>query len=260
MLIECEVKDMDILKQSTATIITIFMVSSVDHLSGKTGLGSALTVYLAKSGTGFSAITPVVTELAYGWYSITLTSTHTNTLGSLLLHVTGSGADALDKEYKVVTNTFDSLVNSVWQYTDRTLTYSQNNILSVNAAELGITRGDTFVYVFEDLDLTDYDNVFFTLKVNYKDSDCDAILQIDEATGGLIVNGQKPTDPTLCDLTINNDKTTATLTIDASVTKNLPYSDNLFVYDLQMVTDQDVVVTPLIGEACVIRDVTRRIV
>lgn len=91
---------MRLLKQSTARNVEIFMTDSADHITGKTGL--TLTIAASKDGGAFAAITPTVTELSYGWYSLALTTAHTDTLGDLAIHVTGAGADPTDLVAQVV--------------------------------------------------------------------------------------------------------------------------------------------------------------
>jgi len=70
------------------------MVDSTDHFTGKTGL--TVTVTLSKNGGAFAAAGGTVTEIASGIYKIALTTTDTNTLGDLVFHCTGTGADATD--------------------------------------------------------------------------------------------------------------------------------------------------------------------
>lgn len=91
---------MALLKQSTARNRAILMVQSSDHISGATGL--TLTIAASKDGAAFGSITPTVTELANGWYSLALTTSHTGTLGDLALHITSSGADPTDIVDQVV--------------------------------------------------------------------------------------------------------------------------------------------------------------
>ena len=83
-----------ILKQSTAANLPVLMVGSADHITGLTG--ATLTITASKNGAAFSAITPTVTELANGWYSLALTAAHTDTAGALALHVTTASADPAD--------------------------------------------------------------------------------------------------------------------------------------------------------------------
>jgi hypothetical protein len=97
---------MQLLKQSTAVSVTVLMVSSTDHIAGKTGLSAGLTIYATKAAGTPAAITPTVTELdsanVPGLYKLEFTTTHTNTLGELQLHITGSGADPTDVKFQVV--------------------------------------------------------------------------------------------------------------------------------------------------------------
>lgn len=93
---------MRLLKQSTAYNLTVFMTDSTDHVTGKTGL--TLTITASKDGAAFASITPTVTELATGWYKLALTTSHTDTVGDLALHITSTGADATDVVMQVRAN------------------------------------------------------------------------------------------------------------------------------------------------------------
>lgn len=96
---------MDLLKQSTAVTVMVVMITTTDHIAGKTGLSAGLTIYASKAGTAPAAITPTVAELDSvnmpGWYSLALTTAHTNTLGELGLHITGSGADPTSVKFNI---------------------------------------------------------------------------------------------------------------------------------------------------------------
>jgi hypothetical protein len=83
------------------------MADSSDHIAGKTGL--TLTITASKAGAAFSSISPTVTELASGWYKLALTTSHTDTLGDLALHVTGTGADPTDLVMQVSARVNDDL-------------------------------------------------------------------------------------------------------------------------------------------------------
>lgn len=85
---------MRILKVSTARDIMVFMTDVTDHVTGKASL--TLTITASKNAGSFSSITPTVTDQGNGWYKLELTTTHTNTLGDLALHITGTGADPSD--------------------------------------------------------------------------------------------------------------------------------------------------------------------
>lgn len=85
---------MRLLKQSTAASVMVLMVDSTDHVTGKTGL--TLTITASKNGAAFGSISPTVNERGSGWYGLQLTTAHTDTLGDLALHVTGTAADPSD--------------------------------------------------------------------------------------------------------------------------------------------------------------------
>lgn len=87
------------LKQSTARNVLVFMTDSTDHVTGKASL--TLTITASKDGAAFASISPTVTERGNGWYSLALTTSHTDTLGDLALHVTATGADPSDVREQV---------------------------------------------------------------------------------------------------------------------------------------------------------------
>ena len=79
---------------SAARNMSVLMVDSVDHVTGKTGLTPS--VELSKNGGAFASIAPVIAEMAYGFYRVELTASHTDTEGDLVLHITAAGADPAD--------------------------------------------------------------------------------------------------------------------------------------------------------------------
>lgn len=101
------------LKQSTAVNITVLMVDSTDHVTGKTGLSAGLTIYATKGAGTPAVITPTVTELdstnVKGIYKLAFTTSHTDTLGELQLHITATGADPTDVKWQVSANLMDDL-------------------------------------------------------------------------------------------------------------------------------------------------------
>src|SRR5215831_21000236 len=82
------------LKQSTTYTRMFLLISSSDHITGKT-LASP-TVNLSKAGGAFAAAGGTITEVANGWYKIALTTTDTNTVGDLAFNITATGADNTD--------------------------------------------------------------------------------------------------------------------------------------------------------------------
>lgn len=92
---------MRFLTQNTARTIMVFLVSSVDHISGLSGQAASLTITESKNGGAFSSITPTVSDLGNGWYSIALTATNTNTAGDYALYITCAGADPIKEIFNV---------------------------------------------------------------------------------------------------------------------------------------------------------------
>lgn len=88
------------LTQSQSANVMVLLIQSSDHITGLTG--ATLTITASKDGGAFSSISPTVTERGNGWYNIALTSSHTDTLGDLALHISATGADPLDTKYHVV--------------------------------------------------------------------------------------------------------------------------------------------------------------
>jgi hypothetical protein len=87
------------IKQSTTRNLMLFLTASSDHVTGLTG--ATLTITLSKNGAAFGAITPTVTERGDGWYSLAMTTSHTDTLGDLVLHITAASADPIDLREQV---------------------------------------------------------------------------------------------------------------------------------------------------------------
>lgn len=98
-----------IIKQSsTARELVFLMIDSADHVTGKTGLSPTVTI--SKNGGSFASPSGAVTEIANGLYKVAGNATDTNTLGSLVLHATGTGADPCDMMYEVVAVNVDDTV------------------------------------------------------------------------------------------------------------------------------------------------------
>lgn len=89
-----------LIKQSTARNLLVLVTDSTDHVTGLTG--ATLTITASKDGAAFASISPTVTERGNGWYSLALTSSETDTLGDLAIHIAASGADPTDVVRQVV--------------------------------------------------------------------------------------------------------------------------------------------------------------
>lgn len=76
------------------------IILTSDHISAGTGL--TLTVTLSKNGGAFASPAGAINEIGNGWYYLAGNATDTNTLGSLVVHATATGADPFDEKFEVV--------------------------------------------------------------------------------------------------------------------------------------------------------------
>jgi len=87
------------IKKDVATPLVFLMISNVDHISPITGITP--TVLLSKNGGTFAAPVGSVSEIGNGWYSLSAEVGNVDTLGPLVMHATGAGADPTDVVYFV---------------------------------------------------------------------------------------------------------------------------------------------------------------
>lgn len=80
-------------KNATMANFPIYLVSSTDHVTPKTGLGTAVTAQRSLDGAAFASCANAVAEVGLGWYVIALATTDTNA-DLILFNFTGTGADA----------------------------------------------------------------------------------------------------------------------------------------------------------------------
>lgn len=96
-------------QQSSSTYALEFLlVSSTDHITPVTGITPTVTI--SKNSGSFGAASGTVSEIGNGWYKVSGggLATDTNTVGPLILHATGTGADPTDATYTIVPwNPFD---------------------------------------------------------------------------------------------------------------------------------------------------------
>lgn len=113
------------LKLSTAETLEFWMADSTNPRAPKTGL-SSFTVRAKKKGGAWATITPSIAEDENGWYTMTFTTTHTNTLGAMRFYVTATGADPLPFSAKVVSNYTGELsaasIQAIWDALTSALT------------------------------------------------------------------------------------------------------------------------------------------
>lgn len=92
--------DFQVVLSDTTHIIPFLMISSTDHVAAVTGITP--TVTLSKNGGAPGAATGTVAEVGNGNYKLTPSAADVGTLGSLVLHATGTGADPTDVSCQVI--------------------------------------------------------------------------------------------------------------------------------------------------------------
>lgn len=118
------------LKQSTAATLRVFMTDATDRTAGIAGL--TLTVTACKAGeSSHTSLTPTSQQsVGNGWYDIVLSTTHTNTLGVMTFHITGTGADPTDIAVEIVSQLIGELATPT-NITAGTIT-TATNVTTVN--------------------------------------------------------------------------------------------------------------------------------
>jgi hypothetical protein len=76
------------------------MVSSTDHLAAVTGITPTVTI--SKAGGSFASPAGAISEVGNGFYKIAGNATDNATVGPLVVHATGTGADSFDDVFTVV--------------------------------------------------------------------------------------------------------------------------------------------------------------
>lgn len=134
--------------------------------------------------------------------------------------------------------------------------------MTLQTTSLSFIRGDTITYTFSNLDLQNFAKAYFTIKKKHKDNDSDAIIMVDSDNGLYILNGQRISSGIGATLVSSGSIINEIyLTIDASKSYQLPTSidsNDVFYYDLQVITTGSVVTTYYLGEVLISKDITKR--
>lgn len=89
--------------QSTARVVMLKLFLSSDHVTAATGKTVAITI--SKAGAAFgnpNAGATNATEVASGWYKVTLDTTDTNTVGDLVVRGTAASCDDTERIFSIV--------------------------------------------------------------------------------------------------------------------------------------------------------------
>lgn len=96
------------IKQSTAITVPFFAYDS--NGDGVTGVADgSWTKRISKNGAAFGAMTVTISEMENGWYSIPLSTSHTDTLGFLAVSLSATGVKRVNLLWNVSARIFDDL-------------------------------------------------------------------------------------------------------------------------------------------------------
>lgn len=150
-------------------------------------------------------------------------------------------------------------IQTLWGYESRTLTQSAAGVLAaVDGDEIVILRGDTVTVSLSNLgDISTRTALYFTMKGNPERADADALVQVTEAGGLVVLNGSSIVIPLNGELTVTDENAgDVTITLKAAATYALPLVSG--VYDVQMISAAGVF-TKTQGEFRIVPDVTHAI-
>lgn len=154
----------------------------------------------------------------------------------------------------------DDIAGEVWGYGTRTLTQTAVAIAAaVSGSTITIKRGDSLSASLTGLgDISGRTNLWFTVKDNLDDADTASIIQIDESTGLLYLNGAAAANPANGAITVDDAAAgDITITLQEAETDDLVPTQGLY-YDVQVLDGGDVT-TLTEGPCNVTGDVTRTI-
>jgi hypothetical protein len=154
-----------------------------------------------------------------------------------------------------------AIAAAVWAYAARTLTITAAQLAAVVAGtDLTLHRGDTWTISLTGLgNISTRTKLWFTVKNSRRQTDAQAVLQIEETAGLLIVNGAVAgtaahgaitvTDATLGNITITLDEAESALVVPG----------DSYSWDMQMRTTAGAILTLTQGSAAIEADVTRAV-
>jgi hypothetical protein len=157
------------------------MIFMTDEDDGRTGLtGLTLTCTLSKAGAAFASISPTVTERGNGWYAVTLTTSHTDSIGDLVLRATATGADSAEVAMQVVQATPTQVVTG--RYDDPGANYPT---ITCIVGELGVTKSVTVTDASDvAVDLTDWGDKVFVIERTKPRADIQVVENADITVSG----------------------------------------------------------------------------
>lgn len=148
---------MSILRQQNTTNypVQFFLTKNTDHVSPATGVTP--TLFLSKNGSAFSAspAAGAVTELQRGFYSWAGNATDRNTLGELLVDISGSNFDNIGFKLTIVPyDPFNNVVAVSGNYDKSGYSLSSAVAVSGNYDKTGYSLTQAFPSNFSSLTIT----------------------------------------------------------------------------------------------------------
>ena len=149
----------------------------------------------------------------------------------------------------------------VWSESVRTLTQAAASVVAaVSGSTITIKRGDTLSASLTGLgDISSSSKLWFTVKTSLGDADADSIIQIDDATGLLYLNGADASARAANGSITVDDAAAGDITIALDEAETDDLVPATLQYDVQMLDSSGDVSTLTEGQCGVSGDVTRAV-
>jgi hypothetical protein len=176
-------------KQSTALTVPFFVHdANGDAVTGLTD--GSFTKRISKNGAAFGAMTVIISEMENGWYSIPLSTAHSDTLGLLTIVFTNAGAKQVNIQFRVHARLPDDLA---WPTTTgRSIDVTTGGAVGIDWANVE-NKGSVVDLSATDINLVDTT----TTNTDMRGTDNAALAsvctearlsELDAATGGKMAN------------------------------------------------------------------------
>jgi hypothetical protein len=176
------------IKQSTAITVAFFAHDvNGDAVTGLTD--GSFTKRISKNGAAFGAMTVTITEMENGWYSMPLSTSHSDTLGLLTVVFTNAGAKQVNLQWRVEANVLDDLATAANLATVDTVVDGIQTDLDNGADGLGAIKGDTAAILTDTNELQTDDVPGLIAALNDPTSAAIADAVWDEAAAGHVAAG-----------------------------------------------------------------------
>lgn len=238
----------------TALVSGEYFVSVNLSLLSGTGVYSFTTTrQIGGTGAIYQSGT-VSIGLSAGVTTLTISTIPTPLLAGDILNIYVQGL-ASDTAIDSVTEIFQSdTIEDIWSSSKRTLTQSPAEIIAtVLGADITQIRGDSWAVQLTGVELGSIQQ--FAIKHSAKQSDSAALLFVDSVNGLTVLNGVTQDGEDSSKASLTYDGTILTLTVDASITAQLPAGS--LKYGIQSISNNGIVSEPYGGTFHVLADIVR---